>query len=65
MSNVDNIMSVIAHPLPTVESDEMAMIVSRMYFGALTESVPWHCIWERQVQALRQNRARGADHRPG
>lgn len=30
------------------------MIVSRMYFGALTESAPWHCIWERQVQALWQ-----------
>jgi len=43
-------MSTVVHSPPKWESKEMAMIVSRMYFGALTESAPWHCIWERQVQ---------------
>lgn len=43
----------------------MAMIVSRMYFGALTESAPWHCIWERQVQALWRTGTKGVNHGPG
>jgi hypothetical protein len=43
----------------------MAMKVSRMYFGALTESAPWHCIWERQVQALRLTRTKRVNHGSG
>ena len=58
-------MSVIAHSVSQRESEEMAMNVSRMYFGALTESAPWHCIWERQVQALWQTGTRGVNHGPG